>query len=243
MPAKKNITITTNQPVPPSVMTETTVIKKKKGWLRHPIRNTTGCLISLLGLGVIVFFVTSLIFMGLWIRTWSVFTQERTVGYVTVSALKVDSSGNKTFSLTYEGLDQEAAFGRFFPWGDKQIKKEKFTVDNLQGDSFRVYTSFFKWKDWLTFLGTPPLYKISSIRSDYYYSNEFNQNNSNLRAIAVNGGEDEFWRSVMEGKSFWNFGANATYISSPGQLVTNKDKKFAIVVTEDSMILQEVPNV
>jgi len=218
----------------PTIVTETTIIKNE----RRPVGRILGCISFLISSAALIFFITTIVMMGLWIRTWAVFTQERVVGYVTVGGLKTDSFGNKTFSLTYEGLDQEAAFGRLFPWGDKTISHEKFTVDNFAGDSFIVKASFFKWKDWLTFLGTPPLYKISSIRGDYYNGNEFNQKSSRLRSISVNGGEDDFWRSVLEGKSIWNFGAEARYVANPEQLVTNKEQKYEIVVTEDSMILR-----
>ena len=219
----------------------TVVTKKKKRWGLHPIRNTTGCIISLLSIAVVIFLLLSLLFLGLWIRTWAVFTQERTIAYITVSPLQKDATCKNYYSITFDGQDLEAAFNRVFPFGNKDIKTEKFTVDKVYGDTFMVYASFFQWKNILTFLGTEPLYKVSSIRSDFYRSDDANTYKNCRIAIPVNGGEDEFWKSIIEGKSIFNFAANATEIQGVGKIVSpDKPQKFAVIITHEGLILKDV---
>jgi hypothetical protein len=233
-------TVTTTVPAPQNVVVEKTVIEKKKGWKLHPIRNSLGCLIATLGTAGVIFLVTTIIFLGLWLRTWSVFTQERVIAYITVSPQKYDDQGNKYYTLTFEGEDLEAAFGRVFPWGEKQIKKEKFTLSPMYGDKFRIESAFFKWKDFMTFLGTPPLYKITSINNAYLDADEYNKNSSKLSAYPLNGGVDDFWKSILSGKNVWSWGASAYYGSEVSQIVTDKERKFELRVTEDGLILKAV---
>ena len=232
---------TTSAPTITQTQIVTTTLKKRKNWRLHPIKNTTGCIISLLSIGVIIFLLLSAIFFGLWIRTWAVFTQERVVGYVTVSKLQSDKTCKNYYSLTFDGQDVEAGFNRVFSWGDKTIHTEKFSIDKVYGDEFFVYSSFFQWKNWLTFLGEAPLYKISSIRPDYYDYKDSNNYNSCRQSIPVNGGEDQFWKSVLEGKSLWSFGAEATSIQSVGQVVkADKEQKFEVIITHEGLTLKEV---
>lgn len=250
MPQDSNYNIPNQQYVPfqaapgiPPVQQQTVMVKKtvvKRGWKIHPIRNFIGCLISVLTILVVVFLISSIVSLSLFIRSWAVFNQERVVGYITVSALHEDLNCKSYFSVSFEGNDLEAAFGRIFPWGDKEIKSEKFSYDKVYGDSITVFGGFFEWKDWLTFLGFPPIYKISSIRTTYFRSEDVNKYNNCIRSFPVNGGEDKALDDLVKGKSFWSFAAKSRYLPAPTQPVRDVPTKFEIVVTKDTIKLNEV---
>lgn len=215
--------------------------KRKKFGLKRLLRIIAILIVFIL----ILFIVLSGIFLSTWLRNWSVLEGEKTIAHITVSPLKTDVKGGTYYSLSYESIEQESAYGKIFPWGDKTIVADKVNYDFIYGDKFKIMGAFSSWKGPLAFLGKDSLYKVYSIRPESSSVKDTDktppptQVETKAVEISLNGGEDKVWKDSLSNLSFWNMGLDSKSSETKLESVTDKSRTFDLIANGDTLTLKE----
>ena len=224
-------TIQTVNTAPPVIKT-VTIVKKKRSF---SIKNiVTSIILLLIALSCCLFIALVIATLG-WMQTWRAFTQETVVAEIKVSPVRYDGSHKSSFDITYTPKNDVSALS--FLFGNVK-SNDQMVTETLPGDQFQIESDFFKWGDWITFIGVKPMYKTSGIAGTYQNLNNYSDPNYPKKAAELNGGEDKTWKYFLDNSKQFNF-VGTSYISSAGNNVTNKERTFDLVATEDGMVLKE----
>lgn len=218
--------INPNPPVP--VVKKVFKFKKKRSLLSFLV-------ITILFL-VLTLFICGIVSVSIWLHTFSVFTQEKTIGELTVSKLTI-KDGKPTFTVRYEPYDDVSGFWGIFG-SDKDSKNNSQVVEReFTGDRIFIDADFIRWNNWVTFLGFKPVYKINRIKADF--TDLEHDDDYDATAIDLNGGPSEFAKDLQRNESKFEWVAQSVDISSRGKYVQDAEMVYLVKVTEDGLILEE----
>lgn len=121
---------------------------------------------------------------------------------------------------TYQALTKEVALGEI---AFRQIGEQQFEADLtlqgaessafvLSGDEWQLSVRMLKWKSWMTWLGSSPLYRLDRISGRYEDIEQEKQGLRTVYSLADVQGVD-IWKIAREYKSWWT-GVDAIYGSA-----------------------------
>lgn len=105
----------------------------------------------------------------------------------------------------------------------------------LQGDDWMVQGDIIKFPAWVNILGLHSGYKLT--RLEGRYDDIHLENTAPHTAIALNGGDDNFFKTAYTQKSWFSWFVDASY----GNAVFQAPGSFDVFATQDALIARPAP--
>jgi hypothetical protein len=213
----------------PVVVQKVVKVKKKRSLV-----NFLSAAVFLLCLFIVI---GGILAAALWLHTFKVFTQEKTVAELYVSQ-KYIKDGKPTVRIRYTPYDDVSGWWGVF--GSESNSTDKEVEAEIIGDRVFIEADFVRWNNWLTFLNFKPVYKINRIAPSFQRSADVKQYPID-EFVDINGGPDEFAARLQENPGKYKWFAQSVFISSAGTNALSEDATYLVKVTEDAVVLERKP--
>lgn len=150
---------------------------------------------------------------GLNLYTYHRFTQEAPIGQ-----LDFDRTGPKTYRVE---------------WTPREGKVRTF---ELSGDEWQLDVRMIKWKDWLTFLGEDPLYRLDRISGRYVSIDDARTQPAVMQELASPGNFDVWGFARKAGD--WLPGIDAAYGSSV-YLPMDEGARYLVSISRTGLVARK----
>ena len=205
------------------------------------MKNISKTIISLL---LIIVFLFACIFIliggavGLWLRTYNVFTEETPVAEVVISEQKEDELGPYV-DVQITQIKRQSALASLISEGEGNPEKEETQTYKLYGDVVHLGGPIVKFKNSLILFDFKTVYKLAKLYARYDLDNDLERNRTPEMASSydLNGGikgwkrvHDRYTADNLVGSVYRVF-IDTTEISTPGIYVSNKELKYTLVTT------------
>jgi len=105
----------------------------------------------------------------------------------------------------------------------------------LRGDQWMVQGDIIKFPAWVNFLGLHSGYKLTRLEGRYV--NIDLENTAPHTAMALNGGDDNFFQTAYTQKAWFSWFVDASY----GNAVYQAPGSFDVFATQDALIARPAP--
>lgn len=197
--------------------------------------------------GIIVLLVTCLlcalitggVFLGLWMRSYTAFTQKRLVAEIEVSQLPA-ASGLQQFRVVYKPVAINNALDTFFS-GTTQSNEQPATSEfTMYGDQVLVGGPVIKFANIPVLLGFETIYKVARIQGSFIDTDQANQIPSG-NVFDLNSGVDDTWKYFENQSESLPLLIDTAYFSLAGKSVGSVPTTYGLYITEDGFVLDRLP--
>ncbi|BCX13943.1 MAG: hypothetical protein KatS3mg085_475 [Candidatus Dojkabacteria bacterium] len=206
-------------------------------------------ILSLILLSLFLFaclLISATSFVGIWLRTYQVFTDKTLVAEVSISELRQDENGEFAI-VKYKPIKNQSALARIFFKDETRVEEASEQEFKVYGDSIHIGGPIIKFKDNLILLDFKTIYKVAKIFGRYNIDNEKEINKNEIQMqfsnYDLNGGIDATWKDLSENLSkdsfkskIYNFFIDTTQLSVPGQFVLNTPQTYNLYITNTGFL-------
>lgn len=167
--------------------------------MRKFFKSTTGLVLFIVFL-VAVLIGMFLVFAGLWLHTYNVFTQEKTVAEITISERKEDDLGEYVeVKITPIETDLSAVTSLFLSDDNPNPESLNTQTFKLYGDTIYVGGPILKFEDELILINFDTAYKLNTIFAVYQSDIEAERNRTDeMFSFFEIGDGDENYRRIAD---------------------------------------------
>ncbi|MEI6462738.1 MAG: hypothetical protein WCO33_03680 [bacterium] len=150
-------------------------------------------------------FLVLAIIIGLWVNEFSYLTNPEQIAKVTTTNFIQNIDGSSSFKLTLSKENEVSNIDHIF----NPVSKGNSVSDDylVNGDSYTLEVIKIEWSEFFKSFGLNKSYKITSIVSSYKDPNKQMANQTD--SFVINGGYDEFIKTVIENPDLSNFFAKS----------------------------------
>ncbi len=205
----------------------------------------TGKIILSLSLSLLFVVVCFLIFaiysVGIWLHTYNVFTKKDLVAEIKVS--KIMTEGEYEYSeIEYKPIKQESALiSVLTSRKNSQNEYDQVQKYKVYGDHFEIGGEIVKFNDFWLLFNLDTVYKVTRLEGDYIDPEKSKNVDADHRSVfAINGGTDDYWKTLQKNQSKYSFFVDSVYGSFSTKYIQNEEKTFGLYITEDGFMLDEL---
>ncbi len=147
-----------------------------------------------------------ILFVGGWLHTYNVLTNQTLVATVTLSENKVDENG-QYFDVKYTPYTQTNALTSwvFDDTADPEPTSNEPKSFKIYGDTLHIGGPIIKFYDHLALVNFETIFKVAKLYGRYNADNRLEENRSIQSTYDLNGGVEPFWYTLSDHYTSWPY--------------------------------------
>ncbi len=199
--------------------------------MKRSIRIITSLILVIMLLLTCMFTMT-LFFVGSWLHTYNVLTEQTLVAHIEMSEIKSDESG-QYFDVTYTPYLQTNALSAWvFDDLDTKSKQTEPLSFKVYGDTLHVGGPIIKFYDHLALLNFKTIFKVSKLYGRYNSDNQMELNKGVNSSFDLNGGIEPFRFTLSDHYTSWPFNmfVHTIEFSDSGIFASSQSKSYNLYI-------------